>query len=61
MVPLRKPGGLTPLDRLLHLAAFSAQRLSSWGLGAKLLALAALASANVAVGAAAYVWATGDD
>ncbi|KAI8468394.1 MAG: hypothetical protein J3K34DRAFT_522950 [Monoraphidium minutum] len=56
-----QPGGLTLADRALHLAASSAQRLSGAGLGAKLLALAGLAAANIAAGAAAYRLATGDD
>ena len=55
-----KPGGLTVADRALHLAAFSAQRLSAWGLGAKLAALTALKCANLAVGAAVYKITTGD-
>lgn len=55
-----KPAKLTVWDRALHLAAFSAQRLSTWSLGAKLAALTALTGANIFVGAAAYRYTTGD-
>ncbi len=53
-------GRLTLYDRALHLATFSAQRLSAWGFASKLGAFAALTALNVVLGAAAYRLATGD-
>jgi len=51
---------LTVYDRALHLAAFSAQRLSAWTFLRKLGAFAAVTLLNIVLGAAAYRLVTGD-